>query len=70
LAKTHLRPPSNGRFLDVQPILLSQHAPLVFLPHFVGDAFADSWTSSANGALGRHERHDSAGMRLVIAASW
>jgi len=28
----------------------------------------DSRTSSANGALGRHERHDSAGMRLVTAA--
>jgi hypothetical protein len=27
------------------------------------------WTSSANGAFGRHERHDSAGMRLVTAAS-
>jgi integrase len=26
----------------------------------------DRWTSSANGALGRHERHDSAGMRLVM----
>jgi hypothetical protein len=29
----------------------------------------DSRTSSANGAFGRHERHDSAGMRLVTAAS-
>ena len=32
---------------------------------FVGDRR----TSSANGALGRHERQDSAGMRLVTAAS-
>jgi hypothetical protein len=30
----------------------------------------DSRTSSANGAFGLHERHDSAGMRLVTAASW
>jgi hypothetical protein len=29
----------------------------------------DRRTSSANGAFGRHERHDSAGMRLVTAAS-
>jgi hypothetical protein len=29
----------------------------------------DNRTSSANGALGRHERHDSAGMRPVTAAS-
>jgi hypothetical protein len=29
----------------------------------------DSRTSSANGACGRHERQDSAGMRLVTAAS-
>ena len=29
----------------------------------------DSLTSSANGAFGRHERQDSAGMRLVTAAS-
>jgi len=29
----------------------------------------DSRTSSANGALGRHERQDSEGMRLVTAAS-
>jgi hypothetical protein len=29
----------------------------------------DSFTSSVNGACGRHERHDSAGMRLVTAAS-
>ena len=29
----------------------------------------DSFTSSANGAFGRHERHDSAGTRLVTAAS-
>ena len=28
----------------------------------------DSRTSSANGALGRHERQESAGMRLVTAA--
>ena len=27
-------------------------------------------TSSANGAFGRHDRHDNAGMRLVTAASW
>src|SRR6478672_8970662 len=33
-------------------------------------AIFDSLTSSANGAFGRHERHDSAGMRLVTAASW
>ena len=30
----------------------------------------DRRTSSANGAFGRHERHDNAGMRLVTAASW
>jgi hypothetical protein len=30
----------------------------------------DRRTSSANGAFGRHDRHDSAGMRLVTAASW
>jgi hypothetical protein len=29
----------------------------------------DSWTSSANGAFGRHERHDSDGMRFITAAS-
>jgi hypothetical protein len=29
----------------------------------------DSRTSSANGAFGRHERQDNAGMRLVTAAS-
>ena len=29
----------------------------------------DSFTSSANGACGRHERHDNAGMRLLTAAS-
>src|SRR5438874_1595264 len=29
----------------------------------------DSRTSSANGAFGRHERQDSAGMRLVTPAS-
>jgi hypothetical protein len=29
----------------------------------------DSRTSSADGGFGRHERHDSAGMRLVTAAS-
>ncbi len=29
----------------------------------------DRPTSSANGAFGRHERHDSAGMKLVTAAS-
>ncbi len=29
----------------------------------------DRRTSSANGAIGRHDRHDSAGMRLVTAAS-
>jgi hypothetical protein len=29
----------------------------------------DSRTSSANGAFGRHERQDSAGIRLVTAAS-
>jgi hypothetical protein len=29
----------------------------------------DSRTSSVNGAFGRHERHDSEGMRLVTAAS-
>ena len=28
----------------------------------------DSRMSSANGAFGRHERHDNAGMRLVTAA--
>jgi hypothetical protein len=30
----------------------------------------ESRTSSANRASGRHDRHDSAGMRLVTAASW
>jgi hypothetical protein len=30
----------------------------------------DSRTSSANGAFGRHDRQDNAGMRLVTAASW
>jgi hypothetical protein len=30
----------------------------------------ESRTSSANGAFGRHERQDNAGMRLVTAASW
>jgi hypothetical protein len=29
----------------------------------------DSRTSSANGACGRHDRHESAGMRLVTVAS-
>jgi hypothetical protein len=29
----------------------------------------DSCTSSANGAFGRHDRYESAGMRLVTAAS-
>jgi hypothetical protein len=29
----------------------------------------DSRTSSANGALGRHERQDKSGIRLVTAAS-
>src|SRR6516225_5913976 len=29
----------------------------------------DNQTSSANGAFGRHDRHDSAGMRLLTAAS-
>jgi hypothetical protein len=29
----------------------------------------ESRTSSANGAFGRHERHDSAGIRLVTGAS-
>ena len=29
----------------------------------------DNRTSSANGAFGRHERHESEGMRLVTAAS-
>jgi len=29
----------------------------------------DRRTSSANGAFGRHERHESEGMRLVTAAS-
>ena len=29
----------------------------------------DSFTSSANGACGRQERHDSAGIRLLTAAS-
>ena len=29
----------------------------------------DSFTSSANGACGRHERHDSAGIRLLTAES-
>jgi hypothetical protein len=29
----------------------------------------DSRTSSANGAFGRHDRQDNAGMRLVTAAS-
>ncbi len=28
----------------------------------------DNRTSSVNGAFGRHERHDSAGMRLLPAA--
>ena len=28
-----------------------------------------SFKSSANGAFGRHDRHDRAGMRLVTAAS-
>ena len=30
----------------------------------------DRRTSSANGAFGRHERHEREGMRLVTAASW
>jgi hypothetical protein len=29
----------------------------------------ESRTSSANGAFGRHDRHDNAGMRLDTAAS-
>jgi hypothetical protein len=29
----------------------------------------ESRTSSANGAFGRHDRHDSAGMRLLTGAS-
>lgn len=29
----------------------------------------DNRTNSANGACGRHERHESEGMRLVTAAS-
>jgi hypothetical protein len=31
--------------------------------------FCDGRTSSANGAFGQHQRHDSAGARLVTAAS-
>ena len=30
----------------------------------------DRRTSSANDAFGRHDRHDSSGMRLVTAAPW
>ena len=38
----------------------------MFFPHLIGDAGPrQSRTSSAKGALGRHERHDSAGMRLA-----
>jgi hypothetical protein len=35
------------------------------IAHFVGDACS---REPPNGAFGRHERHDSAGMRLVTAA--
>jgi len=44
----------------------AQHATTMFFPHLIGDAGPrQSRTSSAKGALGRHERHDSAGMRLA-----
>jgi hypothetical protein len=46
----------------------AEHSPPILLTHFVGDAVRDSRTSSANGTFGRHERQDSAGMRLVTAA--
>jgi hypothetical protein len=38
-------------------------------PQFVGDASCRRARVSANGAFGRHERQDSDGIRLVIAAS-
>jgi hypothetical protein len=41
----------------------------MLLAFFVGDLVRDRRTSSANGAFGRHERHESEGMRLVTAAS-
>ena len=47
--------------------LLAKHPPCVLDPHFVGDVVRDSRTSWANGAFGRHERHDSDGIRLVTA---
>jgi hypothetical protein len=50
--------------------LLPKHPPPLLLAHFVAMLVRDRRTSSANGAFGRHDRHDSAGMKLVTAASW
>jgi hypothetical protein len=39
-----------------------------WLAQFVGDAFVEQADELENGACGRQERHDSAGMRLVSTA--
>jgi hypothetical protein len=48
---------------------LAKHSPRVLDPHFIAMLVCDSRTSSANGAFGWQERHESAGMRLVTAAA-
>ncbi len=48
------------------PRLVAMHPARPLFPHLVGGVLCDGRTSSANGAFGRH---DSAGARLVIAAS-
>jgi hypothetical protein len=65
-----IRPANKRRASGAgRALSFAQHSPRVLDPHFIGDAVRDSRTSSANGALGRHGRQESAGMRLVTAAS-
>src|SRR6516164_4739120 len=54
----------------LSPPLFAQHLLPVFLSRISSAMLVrDRRTSSAKGASGRQERHDSAGMRLVTAAS-
>jgi len=45
--------------------LISKDSPRMLVPHFVRDSGLRQPTSSANGAFGRHDRQDSAGMSAL-----
>ena len=63
---------ADGRSIDFGGAgILSRPGRAAGAPRRISSAMlaGDSRTSSAKGACGRHERHDSNGMRLVTAAS-